>query len=118
MKAALLMLFALGCGGDENTDADAIPCRSDCSRAAAPCSNACNDDPSPGICRTACAANELGCQKVCEAQFPGEDSIRCKSDCDRFGATCNNGCEDSACRSACANRVQTCKLECYGLYGE
>ena len=115
---ALLFVFLVGCASHDK-DADAIPCRNDCSRTTVTCSNACNDDASPGLCKTACAANELSCQKVCEAQFPGEDSIRCRGDCDRFSSTCNNGCgTDNNCRAACANKVQTCKLECYGIYGD
>src|SRR5262245_33657898 len=114
---AIALLFMLACGTGAS-DADAIPCRSDCQRAPIDCSNACYQNPSPGPCKTACAASELSCQKVCEAQFPSQDSIRCRSDCDRFGATCSNGCSgDSTCRAACSNQVQNCKLDCYGLYG-
>ena len=121
MRAALIALFVLGCGGGEQQshDADAIPCRSDCSSTRTTCNNVCYEEPSPGECLTGCAANELACKKVCESTFPGDDSFRCRSDCDSFGITCNNGCgADNTCRSACANKVQSCKLECYGLYGD
>jgi hypothetical protein len=117
-RFVVLLLLCFGCADDEDPSLAAIPCRSDCSSSAATCSNACNGMSSPGSCKTACAANELSCQKVCEERYPADDSIRCKSDCTRFGGTCRNWCMgDSACTINCTNQEQSCKLQCDGQYG-